>query len=154
MRELLDFVRDPFDPARNVRLFARHIEPRLPPAPCDDWPESLESALAGIQGWRETCPWLTTPSDEDVRAIWPELGPRARLLVATHDSAHATWGCPQDVAGEYELATLLLFRPDFPVERLYAALAMATLGLGCLRSQDGFTAPLRGVLTGLRRVVM
>ena len=145
---LLDFLVAPFDPARNIALFARLVEPLLPPAPRYD--VELPAALEALAGWREEAPPLRFPSDAEVREAWPSLGPRARHLAVTHDADHLIRRCAQDAAGEYELGALLALQPDCGLDRLYGALVLATLPLGVLHAGP---APLLGALRGLARAL-
>ena len=147
---LFAFLLDPFDPVRNVELFSR-LEWLLPKIPLEHQ-GSLEAALSGFASWRDQYPHLEFPTDAQVIEVWPRLGPVSRLLVQMHDADHGIRRCAQDVAGEYELATLLLFDPDWVHDRVYGALALSTLPLGSLMSADGFSAPLRGLARGLIRV--
>lgn len=149
-RLVLDFLRDPFDPVRNALLLSE-LE-RYLPDPGLDYPESVDAAVECITLWRQVLPpEVNLPDPEQVRALWPRLGPRARQLVCTHDVDHHGWRCAQDVAGEYELAVLLLLNPDMRVDRLYGTLALSTLPLGMLRSPDGLLAPVAGTARGLWR---
>lgn len=166
---MLDLVRrflaDPFDPANNVALFAavdRHLPPpdaadRLPPDdPAEAW-ALLCNVRLGVEGlvdggWR----W---PEEQAFKAAWPGLTPRARRLVLWHDALHVALGIEQDAAGEYELATRLLFATSewfrhsampgsiAALHRAYGAMTICTLPLGIAHAG---VAPLRGVLAGLR----
>lgn len=148
---VLRFLRSPFDPAVNVGLFARLVEPVLPPPGGEEADfDDVEAVLDGIAGWRREFPDLRFPSDEEVRGAWPQLGPRARLLVATHDVNHGIRRCAQDAAGEYELAARLFRDPDYRTDRLYGALALATLPLGALHDPRSVLGALRGLLTAAR----
>lgn len=150
---ILGFLLDPFDPVRNVRLFSRFIDPHLPSwlAGCE---ESLDATISALESWQELYPDVKFPHPDELRAVWGTLGPRAQLLAAYHDTHHALRKCAQDVAGEYELATLMLIDPDWNTDRLYGALTLLTLPLGALRSPDGITAPARGVARALIRKVL
>ena len=163
---MLDLVRrflaDPFDPANNVALFS--AVDRLLPAPDGklppDDPDAAWRVLCNIRLGAEAVNgtgWLW-PEEAAFKAAWPGLTPRARWLVLYHDAHHVCLGIEQDAAGEYELATRLLFAssrwfrseamPDH-IERLhraYGALSLCTLPVGVAR---GGLAPLRGILAGL-----
>lgn len=158
----LRFLHNPFDPANNVALFSAldRLLPDFGPLP----PEEPDAA------WRMLCRarrdvervfgagWIW-PEEQAFKSAWPGLTPRARWLALYHDGLHATLGVEQDAAGEYELAARLLMgeRRAFVgsgatayfsgLHRLYGALALSTLPVGCLRAG---VAPLRGVLAALR----
>ena len=150
-RLTLRFLANPFDPAVNVQLFSRLVEPLLPP-PGDEEADfdDVEAVLEGIAGWREEFPGLRFPTDQEVREAWPRLGPRARMFVATHDANHGIRRCAQDAAGEYELAAMMLRSPDYRADRLYGALALATLPLGAIHAPSAVLGALRGLLKEVR----
>lgn len=151
MNSLLRFLRDPFDPVNNVLLFTRFVEPWLPTwVPADDAP-CLDAVLESFDGWRESHPEYQFPDEARLREIWSQLGPASKELVYTHDTNHIVRDVRQDAAGEYELAVLMLLDPDHRLDRAYAGLALTTLPLGILRSPNGPTAPIRGVVRGFLR---
>lgn len=150
---ILGFLNNPFDPVRNALLLS--VVERFLPDPELDYPLCVDAAVECVTAWRNVLPpEVMLPAPEQVKALWDQLGPRARSLICTHDPDHHARGCAQDVAGEYELAALLLLDPDGPVDQLYGALALSTLPLGTVRSPDGFLAPARGALRGLGRFLL
>lgn len=162
---LTHFWRDPFDPVNNVALFAMLDRAVGPAWRGETPPDDPETAWKRLRAYMRLAgdpggAWWQWPDEAEFKAAWPALTDRARHLALYHDLCHVELNVGQDAAGEYELAVRLLAgdTPEFLLScvsapkglgRLYGALAISTLPLGCLRAG---TAPLRGVLAGLLAV--